>query len=317
VQEMVYTRFVEVGRLVLLNYGPDHGKVAFILDVIDQNRVLIEGPTTGVKRQALNFKRLNLTDFKLKIPRSGSAASIKKALAKDDVIAKWNATAWAKKLEGHNIRANLSDFDRFKLMILRKKKRSVIGKEYTKLKKEKNTFFFPSKEYVSIILSFFLFRKTTFEFVILDMAAPIAEVPQITPSVQCALTVYIISVPLRRIRTDGGKLHRGNLRAIIQNNTVFNAVPLNQPYVLDIANNLYVLLIKRAEDDNEVFQEIPEIEATQLRRNFRVFMFNSTGSTVKIRTKFDEGAQWDYGSMDVYRGIISARFIDFTEIEDH
>lgn len=35
---------------------------------------------------------------KVKIPRSGSAASIKKAIAKDDVIAKFNATSWAQKV---------------------------------------------------------------------------------------------------------------------------------------------------------------------------------------------------------------------------
>jgi len=35
----VYKRFVEVGRQVLITYGPDAGKLAIILDVVDQNRV--------------------------------------------------------------------------------------------------------------------------------------------------------------------------------------------------------------------------------------------------------------------------------------
>lgn len=30
---------VEIGRLVLLNFGPDAGKVALVLDIVDQNRV--------------------------------------------------------------------------------------------------------------------------------------------------------------------------------------------------------------------------------------------------------------------------------------
>lgn len=35
-----FTRFVEIGRVVLVNYGPDEGKLAVILDVADNNKVL-------------------------------------------------------------------------------------------------------------------------------------------------------------------------------------------------------------------------------------------------------------------------------------
>jgi hypothetical protein len=35
----VYKRFVEIGRVVLVNNGPDAGKLAVIVDVLDQNRV--------------------------------------------------------------------------------------------------------------------------------------------------------------------------------------------------------------------------------------------------------------------------------------
>ena len=34
-----FTRFVEVGRVVLINYGPDAGKLATIIDVVDAKRV--------------------------------------------------------------------------------------------------------------------------------------------------------------------------------------------------------------------------------------------------------------------------------------
>lgn len=34
-----YSRFVEVGRVVLVNRGPDEGKIAVIVDVVDQQRV--------------------------------------------------------------------------------------------------------------------------------------------------------------------------------------------------------------------------------------------------------------------------------------
>lgn len=34
-----FTRFVEIGRVVLVNYGEDEGKLAVILDVADNNKV--------------------------------------------------------------------------------------------------------------------------------------------------------------------------------------------------------------------------------------------------------------------------------------
>ena len=38
---MGFTRFVEVGRVVLINYGPDAGKIATIVDILDSKRVRV------------------------------------------------------------------------------------------------------------------------------------------------------------------------------------------------------------------------------------------------------------------------------------
>lgn len=63
----LFKRFVEIGRVVLISYGPDRGKLCTIVDVIDQNRVLVDGPesVTGVHRHELNIKRIKLTDMKV------------------------------------------------------------------------------------------------------------------------------------------------------------------------------------------------------------------------------------------------------------
>jgi ribosomal protein L14E/L6E/L27E len=37
----VFTRFVEVGRVVLINYGPETGKLATVIDIVDSKRVSI------------------------------------------------------------------------------------------------------------------------------------------------------------------------------------------------------------------------------------------------------------------------------------
>lgn len=119
-----------IGRVALVNYGPDSGKIATIIDVVDENKALIDGPfsVTGVNRQVISFKRLSLTDLTIKIPRQPREPTLKKAIAAANLVEKWNATTWAKKIANKKTRAELNDFDRFKTMIARKQKSSLIKK---------------------------------------------------------------------------------------------------------------------------------------------------------------------------------------------
>jgi len=94
----MYTRFVEPGRLALITYGPCAGKICTIIDIVDQQRVVVDGPekVTGVSRHMLPVKRLSLTDLKAKLSRGAREKALKTALEKDDVMKKWAETAWAK-----------------------------------------------------------------------------------------------------------------------------------------------------------------------------------------------------------------------------
>jgi large subunit ribosomal protein L14e len=49
---------VEVGYAVLIKHCADFGKLVVIVDIIDGNRALIDGPTTGVAYQAFPHRRL-------------------------------------------------------------------------------------------------------------------------------------------------------------------------------------------------------------------------------------------------------------------
>merc|ERR550537_1048220 len=80
-------------------------------------------------------RRLSLTDLKSTIPRGAREKTLKLALGKDDVLNKWQQTAWAKKLAAKKARAEMTDFDRFKLMVA-KKKRSIAVKKTLKPKKK-------------------------------------------------------------------------------------------------------------------------------------------------------------------------------------
>jgi len=133
-----FNRFVQIGRVCLINYGPYTDKLCVILDVIDQNRALISGPTSGVPRQALNFKRMSLTDFRVRINRGSRNKVVANALAKDNILEKWNQTKFAKKMADQAKRQNLSDFERFKVMILKKRRNKVIKEASLKLMRNAN-----------------------------------------------------------------------------------------------------------------------------------------------------------------------------------
>eukprot|EP00408_Alexandrium_pacificum_P024492 CAMPEP_0171184240 /NCGR_PEP_ID=MMETSP0790-20130122/15689_1 /TAXON_ID=2925 /ORGANISM="Alexandrium catenella, Strain OF101" /LENGTH=217 /DNA_ID=CAMNT_0011649235 /DNA_START=87 /DNA_END=737 /DNA_ORIENTATION=- len=133
----MFKRFVEPGRLALITYGPCAGKMCTITDIVDQQRVVVDGPAsvTGVQRHMMPTKRLSLTDFKSNIVRGAREKALRLALEKDDTMSKWAATSWAKKLKAREVRSNMSDFERFKLMMAKKNRSKVIRKAL-KAKKE-------------------------------------------------------------------------------------------------------------------------------------------------------------------------------------
>lgn len=133
---MGFSRYVEVGRVVFINHGPDAGKIATVIDIVDQNKCLIDGPEeiTGVQRQVISYKKVSLTDHKVTIQRNARAKTLKAAWAAEDILAKWEGSSWAKKLDAKKKRSNLSDFERFKVMVAKKQKSSIIAKKIKELK---------------------------------------------------------------------------------------------------------------------------------------------------------------------------------------
>merc|ERR1719473_2005020 len=81
-------------------------------------------------------RRLSLTDFKAKIVRGAREKTLKKALDSDEIMKKWSESAWAKKLKAKEVRKNMTDFDRFKLMIAKKKRSAAVKGSSKPTKKE-------------------------------------------------------------------------------------------------------------------------------------------------------------------------------------
>ena len=91
-----------------------------------------------MSRQTIPFRNLSLTTIKLDIPRAVRTGTLTKAFTKADVLGQYQKTTWARKLARHATRSNLGDFDRFKLMLLRKQKSLLINKEFAKLRRAAN-----------------------------------------------------------------------------------------------------------------------------------------------------------------------------------
>lgn len=120
-------RYVELGRIVLIN----NKELATIVEIIDQKRVLIDGPK--IQRQSIALKKVVLTNIVLeKVPRGARTGTISKKWAAADIDAKWAETAWAKKLAAKTRRSQLTDFERFQVVVLKKERRSVVRKAVAK-----------------------------------------------------------------------------------------------------------------------------------------------------------------------------------------
>ena len=134
---MVFRRFVEVGRIIVINYGPLAGKLAVIVDILTTTKIIIQGLKGGVRRQELSLRRVTLTDYKINIKRGAKREEVFKAIDEYKLEEKYKNSTYSKKCELRQKRANLTDFDRFKVMRLRQK-RAVLRHMATKgIKKQK------------------------------------------------------------------------------------------------------------------------------------------------------------------------------------
>ncbi|KAK0507157.1 hypothetical protein JMJ35_010195 [Cladonia borealis] len=132
-------RQVEVGRVVLFTHGQYIGRLAAIVEIIDHKRVLIDGPSkkenAAVPRQSISLNNLIITPIVIpKLPRAAGRGAVARAWEKAEVEKKWDESAWAKRREQREKRRNLSDFDRFKVLRLKKQARFEVRKAHAKVR---------------------------------------------------------------------------------------------------------------------------------------------------------------------------------------
>jgi len=132
-------KLVEVGRVVLIRTGPYTGKLAAIVEIIDHKRVLVDGPSGQedkiVPRHSLALAHATLTPFVIpKLPRAAGTGPVKKLWENADIDSKWAQSTWAKKAAQAERRKNLTDFERFKVMRLKKQVRHGVLRANAKVR---------------------------------------------------------------------------------------------------------------------------------------------------------------------------------------
>lgn len=127
---MPYTQFVEAGRLALIVYGPLSDKLAVIVDILDDKRVIVDILNSEESRQSIPIKRLKLTDFVCNIERNAKEADVKKAA--QEMVKKFEESTWGKNIKKGQARLAMNDFQRFKYSKLLEQRDQLVAKELAK-----------------------------------------------------------------------------------------------------------------------------------------------------------------------------------------
>merc|ERR1712178_5940 len=120
--KMVFSKFIEVGRIVFV---PNSAEIYTIVDVVNAKHILVDSPNGN--RQVINLNRIQLTKFKCEFLHGAKTKTVKAAWAAADIDAQWAASNWAKKIAKKSLRANATDFDRFKVMKLKQARRQIVN----------------------------------------------------------------------------------------------------------------------------------------------------------------------------------------------
>merc|ERR1711915_164016 len=134
--DMTFRKFVQIGRVVFLNDGRYKGKLAVVVDIIDGNRALIDGPCSDVPRQAFKFSEMYLTKYMLKIQRSMRSKGIRQEWERLRISQQFAASQWQQNIEKSKIRTDMTDFDRYKLGRAKQSRNKIIKDAFHRIKKK-------------------------------------------------------------------------------------------------------------------------------------------------------------------------------------
>lgn len=116
---MGYNKFVQVGRVARINYGPQEGKLATIVDILSDKRVLVDGE--DIARQVIPVARLQLTRQVINVGRGARTGALRRIITKEQVSQNFAKSTLGRHYASQQRRENLTDFERFKVLVLRRR----------------------------------------------------------------------------------------------------------------------------------------------------------------------------------------------------
>ncbi|MCB0370576.1 MAG: hypothetical protein KDD45_14405 [Bdellovibrionales bacterium] len=105
--------------MVRVTFGPSEGKLATIVDVVNSNRVLIDGE--DVPRQIINVQRIQLTNQIAGVLRGTRTGKVKQIFKKEKIAQKYADSSIGRAYARQARRQSLTDFERHKVLVLRRK----------------------------------------------------------------------------------------------------------------------------------------------------------------------------------------------------
>lgn len=127
---------LELGRVVYINYGPQAGKAAVVVDIVNGTKVVIDGPGLDVERQVISTRRLDLTKFRLaNFSKADKRGELRKKIEAFDLARRFASCGVGKRIAKQQKRASLSDFDRFRVHVLKRKLAKAVRTHVNKNRK--------------------------------------------------------------------------------------------------------------------------------------------------------------------------------------
>ncbi|GAW82918.1 60S ribosomal protein L14 [Plasmodium gonderi] len=141
-KDLLFKRFVEPGRLCLIEYGPYAGKLCFVVDIVTLTRVIVDGAfVTGVPRMIIPLKRLKLLKERIKINKNCKSGFLRKTIKSTKILEEFKKSNLGKKMIFKKKRDMATDYERFQIYHAKrelKKKMNVLKSKKDSMNKKDN-----------------------------------------------------------------------------------------------------------------------------------------------------------------------------------
>ncbi len=120
-----------------LTYGPNTESLGVVVDIVNNKQVVVDCPGLSLHRTLISTKRLQITKLLIGgVTQAMKRRDLAKLIKKFNLQKKFDCSALGSKLKRQRRRLGLTDFERFKVKILKQKLGRAIRTHVNKNKKK-------------------------------------------------------------------------------------------------------------------------------------------------------------------------------------